>query len=157
MKFKLIGHITQIEIIAIGSSIRELSRLQKIYGYGRWRKVKGFADVQLSDNIVKKVELHWYEVHGIGKKEFKIKRFLSLNIEVVFNMKHKFVICVNNQGYEASLERGKVYQQIDEIDASHQNYIRVIDESGEDYLYPNEYFVEIKLPKKVKEVLIIIK
>jgi hypothetical protein len=60
----------------LGSGIRELARLRKRYGRGRWRKRKGYAEVRLSDGAVARAELHWYEATGIGKREFKIKRFL---------------------------------------------------------------------------------
>lgn len=77
MHFKLVGKPTRIETIASGSSIRELSRLRKIYGPGRWKKRKGIAQVQLSDGTICTAELHWYEAHGIGRKEFKLKRILD--------------------------------------------------------------------------------
>jgi len=77
MYFELLGEITDQEIIAKSSSIRELSRLNKIYGKGQWRKMKGQANIELEDGIRKKAEIHWYEAHGIGKFEYKIKRFLN--------------------------------------------------------------------------------
>ncbi len=73
MDFEIISNITQIETIAIGHSIRELKRLQKLYGDGRWRKLKGTALVQLKDGTVHTAEIHWYEANGIGRKEFKFK------------------------------------------------------------------------------------
>lgn len=76
MNFEIIGDLANIEIIAVGNSIREVNRLQKTYGSGRWRKLKGAATIRLDDETVCEVELHWYEAHGIGKKELKIKRFL---------------------------------------------------------------------------------
>jgi len=76
MGFEIIGDITDIETIAAGSSIREISRLRKFYGRGRWRKIKDVAIVRLPDNTLRKAEIHWYEAHGIGKKEVKIKRIL---------------------------------------------------------------------------------
>jgi hypothetical protein len=76
MGFEIIGEITNIETIAVGRSIREVARLQKVYGPGRWRKLKGMATVRLSDGTVSEAEVHWYEAHGIGKKEIKIKRIL---------------------------------------------------------------------------------
>jgi len=69
-------------------------------------------------------------------------------------MEAKFVICINNKGYEVSLERGKVYRVLDDEKASQHNLIRVVDESGEDYLFPKEYFVSIKLPKAAEEALV---
>jgi hypothetical protein len=68
MNFKIIGNITNIETIAVGNSIRELERLQKVYGNGRWRKLKGIATISLTDCTACEAELHWYEAHGIGKK-----------------------------------------------------------------------------------------
>jgi hypothetical protein len=77
VQFEIIGAILNAETIASGSGIRELARLRKVYGDGRWRKRKGVASVQLPDGAILGAELHWYEAHGIGKKEFKIKRFLK--------------------------------------------------------------------------------
>ena len=77
MTFEIIGEIESIETFAVGRSIRELPRLQKIYGKGRWRKRKGFATVRLPSGVERPAEIHWYEATGIGRKEFKIKRFLE--------------------------------------------------------------------------------
>jgi hypothetical protein len=74
MNFEIIGEITNIETIAVGSSIREVARLRKVYGAGRWRKLKGIAMIRLADDMIYEAEVHWYEAHGIGKKEIKIKR-----------------------------------------------------------------------------------
>ena len=74
--FQVVGRIERIETIAVGNSIRELDRLVSIYGPGRWRKLKGFARVVLPDGIIERAEVHWYEAHGIGRKEVKIKRIL---------------------------------------------------------------------------------
>ena len=77
MDFSIIGDITKIETFAVGRKIRELARLRKQYERGRWRKRKGIARVQLVDGTVRVAEIHWYEATGIGKKEFKIKRYLE--------------------------------------------------------------------------------
>jgi hypothetical protein len=77
MNFEIIGKIESIEIIAVGSSIRDIARLRRQYGAGRWRKLKGKAMVRLANGRVCKAEVHWYEAHGIGKKKFKIKRYLD--------------------------------------------------------------------------------
>ena len=76
-EIEVIGEITEIETISIGHAIRNLERLQENYGSGRWRKLKGFASVRLPDGSTCFAEIHWYEAHGIGKKEFKIKRLLG--------------------------------------------------------------------------------
>ena len=77
MFFEIIGEIEEIETIAIGGRIRDIMRIQKQYGPGRWRKLKGFANVRLQSGTVRKSELHWYEAHGIGRKKMKIKRFID--------------------------------------------------------------------------------
>jgi hypothetical protein len=76
MSFDVIGQINDVETIATGSVIREIARLRKTYGRGRWRKRKGFAEVHLESGEIVKAEIHWYEATGIGRREFKIKRFL---------------------------------------------------------------------------------
>ena len=77
MDFEVVGKISDVETFAVGNAIRELPRLRRAYGSGRWRKRKGIAVVRLSDGSVCKAEVHWYEAHGIGRKELKIKRFLE--------------------------------------------------------------------------------
>lgn len=73
MDFEIVSEITKIELIAVGRGIRARKRLQKNYGKGRWRKLKGVATIRLDDGAVRLAELHWYEAHGIGKREFKLK------------------------------------------------------------------------------------
>ncbi|WP_448570230.1 hypothetical protein [Trichothermofontia sp.] len=73
MRFEILGEIRSIETIAIGFGIRECDRLRKAYGPGRWRKLKGVATIRLDDGTISQAELHWYEAHGIGKKEIRIK------------------------------------------------------------------------------------
>ncbi len=77
MHFEVIGKITDVQVIATGKAIRDLSRLEKQYGRGRWRKMKGIATVRLLNGSLRRAEIHWYEAHGIGKKRMKIKRFLD--------------------------------------------------------------------------------
>ena len=74
--FEIVGPIEQIESIAVRNSIRELDRLVAHYGFGRWRKLKGFALVAHPDVVIEQAEVHWCEAHGIGRKEIKIKRIL---------------------------------------------------------------------------------
>jgi hypothetical protein len=77
MPFEIVGEITQVETIAVGRRIRDLARLRRLYGQGRWRKLKGFAIVRLATGRTRKAELHWYEAHGIGRKEIKRKRYVD--------------------------------------------------------------------------------
>jgi hypothetical protein len=75
--FEVISDITDIETIAVSTSVREVARLRKQYGSGRWRKLKGIAMIRLRTGRVRRAELHWYEAHGIGRKELKRKRYLD--------------------------------------------------------------------------------
>ena len=77
MDFEIVGNIEAIETIAVGSKIRVLAYLQKVHGRGRWRKLKGIASVRIPNGQIRRVELHWYEAHGIGRKDMKVKKYLD--------------------------------------------------------------------------------
>jgi hypothetical protein len=79
MQFELIGAISDVETIAAGPGVRVAAVLRKAYGYGRWRKMKGVATVRLPNGAVRTAEIHWYEAHGIGKRDLKIKRFVDVS------------------------------------------------------------------------------
>jgi hypothetical protein len=75
--FRIVGPLTAVETIATGKAIREIARLRRIYGRARWRKRKGEGRVRLADGTVRMAELHWYEATGIGRQEYKIKRYID--------------------------------------------------------------------------------
>ena len=77
MHFKIKGAIRGIETIATGHGIKNLKRLNKIYGEANWRKLNGICRVELEDGAVLEAEVHWYESHGIGRRKLKIKRYLD--------------------------------------------------------------------------------
>lgn len=77
MNFEIISPITNIEAIAVGNGIRDIKRLRKMYGIGKWRKLKGIATIRLWNGKIRLAELHWYEAHGIGKREMKRKNYLD--------------------------------------------------------------------------------
>jgi hypothetical protein len=77
MDLDIIGEIEEIETIAVGGRIRDIMRVRKQFGAGRWRKLKGVASVRLESGRICKAEIHWYEAHGIGRKKMKIKRILD--------------------------------------------------------------------------------
>jgi hypothetical protein len=77
MNFEIIGEITDVETIAVGNKIREIARWRRTYGEGRWRKLKGVARVRLGSGRIRLAEVHWYEAHGICKREIKRKRYLD--------------------------------------------------------------------------------
>jgi hypothetical protein len=76
MPFEILGEIVDVTTFAAGASIRERLRLQRLYGHGRWRKRKGFANVRIG-NDVHRAELHWYEASGVGRGEIKVKRLVD--------------------------------------------------------------------------------
>lgn len=73
MDFEIVSEVADVEPIAVGTGVRDRARLRKRYGKGRWRKLKGVASVRLVDGTIRLAEIHWYEAHGIGRKEFKLK------------------------------------------------------------------------------------
>ena len=75
---RVVGPILAIETIAKGHGIRALKRLQRRYGRGQWRKLRGFARVRLADGVLAVAEVHWYEAHGIGRRELKMKRLVEV-------------------------------------------------------------------------------
>lgn len=77
MYFEIIGEIENVETLAVGGRIRDIMRLCRQYGPGRWRKLKGIARVRLESKRIRSAEVHWYEAHGIGRKKMKIKRLLD--------------------------------------------------------------------------------
>ena len=77
MRFEIVGAIEQVETIATGTGVKIRTDLQKIHGRGRWRKRKGIATIRLPNGKLRRVELHWYEAHGIGKRDFKIKTYID--------------------------------------------------------------------------------
>ena len=77
MGFEILGEIDDVEVIAVGRRIREFARLQRAYGLGRWRKLKGIARVRLGEGTSFLAEVHWYEAAGVGRREFKLKRILG--------------------------------------------------------------------------------
>jgi hypothetical protein len=75
--FEIVGEIADVEVIAVGPSIRQLAILQAQHGIGKWRKLKGIAWVRVEDGRIHRAEVHWYEAHGIGRRRLKIKRVLT--------------------------------------------------------------------------------
>jgi hypothetical protein len=75
--FEILSEISEIETIAVGNAIRDIARLRRKYGPGRWRKLKGVAMIRLGNGRTRRAELHWYEAQGQGRKEIKRKRYLD--------------------------------------------------------------------------------
>ena len=77
MFFKIVSGITNIRVIAQGPGVTSRNRLRARYGGDKWRKMKGDANVELSDGSIRRAEIPWYEAHGVGGRDFKIKRYLD--------------------------------------------------------------------------------
>jgi hypothetical protein len=77
VRFEVLGDIEDIQRIAAGPNVKVRALLRKAHGAGRWRKLKGIAMVRLANGQVRRVELHWYEAHGIGRRDLKIKRYVD--------------------------------------------------------------------------------
>jgi len=75
-EFEILSEISDIETVAAGQGVYIRRYLERTYGKGRWRKMKGIATVQLADGTIYEAEIHWFEAHGIGRKDFKIKRVI---------------------------------------------------------------------------------
>ena len=76
MKFEILGDIRNVETIATGRGVYIRRHLDRRHGKGRWRKMKGTATIRLGDGTVGDAEIHWFEAHGIGRRDFKVKRVL---------------------------------------------------------------------------------
>jgi hypothetical protein len=154
MRFEILGEISQIETFATGSAIREIARLRRIYGRARWRKRKGVARIRLADGSLS------ISQSCIGTKQAALgaKNSRSRTSSEVNNMIRKktgnLVVCINNEGYAVSLEKRKIYLALRDEQAEKRGLLRIIDESGEDYLYPKTFFRSIALPQSIKKAVL---
>jgi hypothetical protein len=77
MYFEIVSDIEDVETIAVGGAIRDIMRLRRQFGPGKWCKLKGVALVRIPNGDLRRAEIHWYEAHGVGRKKMKIKKFLD--------------------------------------------------------------------------------
>jgi hypothetical protein len=148
MDFELVGDITDVETIAAGHGIRDLARLRRLYGKGYWRKMKGSARIRLRNGRIRLAELPGMK-HTASAKKSSSARGTSTKRRKS-GPARRFVVCVRNDGYEASLERNKIYTVLPDADAERDGDLRIIDESGEDYLFAADRFVAIEVPAAVR-------
>lgn len=153
MDFEIIGEIRNTGPIARGIGVRDCARLRKHYGRDRWRKLKGFASVRLTDGTIHTVEPHWYVCKDRTER-------LQDQIPVVgLTMRRKavkvlhFAVCINNEGDKASLVVGKPYRVIPDAKAAAPEDIRVVDEGGEDYRCTAERFFPLEVPQALADAL----
>jgi hypothetical protein len=155
MDFEIVGEISDIETIAVGRGVRDRARLRKQYGRGRWRKLKGVAMVRLIDDTIRLAEValvrgprHWPE------RVQAETPFSRRAMKKVKDTGARFVVCLDNEGYRASLEVGKLYRMIPDEEAAAHGYVRVVDESGEDYAFAATRFHAVELPIAVEKALL---
>ena len=147
MFFKIVGQILDVEIIASARGVRERRRLRKLYGGRRWRKLKGTAAIKLADGT-----MCYAEVRGARRWDEGDQDQENSGNPMKRN-EFQFAVCVKNKNYAAALELRKLYQVVADETAAKLHQIRVIDESGEDYLYPDEYFVPVQLPQSAEKAI----
>jgi hypothetical protein len=151
MDFELVGDITDVETIAKGLGIRQLARLRRLYRKGRWRKMKGIARIRLSDESPNYIGMK----HMASAKRNSSARGTSIERRRnTVDVDPQFAVCVDNDGHGASLERNKIYVVVPDKAAERDGDLRVIDESGEDYLFAAVRFVAIDVPAAVKASLL---
>ncbi len=152
MDFKILGEIGEVETFAVGSNIREIKRLRKRDGSGRWRKRKASR------------AFGYRTAEFVGRSYTGTRRLASVAASsrsndiwiewIMPSSRQRFVVCVRNDGYEVSLERRKIYQVLPDGDAARHGQIRIVDESGEDYLFPASYFAAIELSRPLRRALL---
>ena len=131
-RFEIVSDVIDVETIAVGRGVRELARLRKRYGPGRWRKMKGVATIRLAGGRVRRV----------------CQRAI-----MVRSSRTRFAVCIHNSGYPASLELHKIYRVLPDKEAEADGDLRIVDESGEDYLYEADRFLPVDLPAKTVRAL----
>lgn len=152
MDFELVGEITDVETIAAGRGIRELARLRRLYGKGYWRKMKGSARYGCRTVGFGSLNCTGMKRTASAKKRSSAKGTSTRRRKSP--TARRFAVCVRNDGYEASLERNKIYTVLPDAEAEREGDLRVIDESGEDYLFSAYRFVAIEVPAAVRASLL---
>jgi hypothetical protein len=150
--FQILGEISAVETIATGSGIREIARLRKLYGRGRWRKRKGIAEIRLANGNVVTAEITGMKPDTSARRNSRSNASCE---DVMAKTAKRLVICLENSGYEASLERRKIYIALPDARAEKVGQIRIIDESGEDYLYDKNAFLEVSLPQSARRAILL--
>jgi hypothetical protein len=170
LKFEIVSEIAAADTIAAGTTLRDRRRLARLYGRGNWRKMKGrkqrfgspmvrFAKLKSTgtkhmasakkSSSSKGRSASGKRVSSAGSRR-QVSRALASQESLALG---HFAICVRNDEYPASLELRKLYPVLDDEFASQHGMLRVVDESGEDYLFPSEYFVRVNLPQAIEKKL----
>jgi hypothetical protein len=151
VKFDVVGKIEQVETIAAGPSVKVRSFLRKTYGRGRWRKLKGIATVRLPNGNLRRVELHL--VRGPRHRQTGLQDQGLLG-QAMKRQAKQFALCLENAGNEASLILGKVYRILPDARAAKDDLVRIVDESGDDYLFDRDQFAFVDFPQAVRKKIL---
>jgi hypothetical protein len=149
--FEVVGAILDQETIAVGRAIRELSGLRKLYGRGRWRKRKGIASLGSISVMARSEQPRSTGAKRMASGAKSSRSSVSSRDRSASRARH--VVCLSNDGYGASLERRKIYLAVVDRQAGRVGMVRVVDESGDDYLYPRSFFAEIKVSALLAKAL----
>jgi hypothetical protein len=154
MQFEILGEISAIETFATGSGIRELARLRRVYGRGRWRKRKGFAQIRLSDGAVPSLKYTGTKRPASVARNSRSNTCFEKTPAMARPRAKRLVVCIDNDGYGASLESRKIYVALPDAGAEKHGLVRIIDESGDDYLYPGTLFRSVELPQALRRAIL---
>ena len=149
MDFEILSGPVDVETIAIGNAIRELPRLKKVYGKGRWRKLKGVAEIRLGDGTPLGPKSTGMKPMASERRNSRSSGFW-IDVMTARTPPSKYVLCIDNAPYPASLEVRKVYRTVPDKGAETKKLLRVVDESGQDCLFPQRLFVPVELPAKAR-------
>jgi hypothetical protein len=152
MDFEIVGDVMDVETIAIGKAIRELPRLRRLYGKGRWRKMKGAAHIRLKGGRLGSQSCIGMRRTALARKNSSASGSSTRRRSP--SSARRFAVCIDNSGYEVSLERNKLYVVLADEDAERDGDVRVVDESGEDYWFAANRFIAIDVPAAVKASLL---
>ena len=151
MRFEILDDISDIETFATGSGIREIARLRRIYGRAAGANAKALpaCDYPMDRSM-------WLSYTGTRRPGSDAKSLRSSTcFEAMTKTQTKqLVVCVENDGYAVSLEKRKIYVALRDATAEKHNMLRIVDESGEDYLYPKAFFRSIALPQAVRRAVL---
>lgn len=144
--FEIVGIIVKVETIATGNGTRELRRLRRTYGKGRWRKKRGLLELgsTMAASTPRK-STGTRRTASVAKKRSSSASSAKRRTE--------YVVCLSNRGFVASLEKRKLYRILPDAPARQHGLLRVIDESGASYLYPASRFERLALSPRIARAL----
>jgi hypothetical protein len=154
VRFEILDQIDEIEVIAVGTIIRDLAYLQKIYGSGRVGGGSSRAKPMSDSRMETSGGLSYTGMKPTGLAAKTSRLNVIWNETMMSEHKRHFAICVDNSDYEASLILRKVYEIMPDELGAKDELLRIVDESGEDYLYHKSHFIVVEFPLEVEHALL---